>query len=197
MCFFVVFLCIVPVLPNVWCVCCSFQQTKRCLLCTVPMPPNIWCVCCSFQQTKWCFLCIIFHLHYRLFHGLHVTDQLDQVLKEHKSTEINRPLTIICLIIPSTKLFLGARIACWLQCRTRDQKVASLNLSRSGRRIFFSRVNFVCWLLFAVRSYPVLLHWNKRSRSFCQKSWWQVTPEHTYTLNPTKSEWADYAAVQA
>ena len=24
---------------------------------------------------------------------------------------------------------------------------------------------------------------------------WQVTPEHAYTLDPTKSEWADYAAV--
>ena len=26
---------------------------------------------------------------------------------------------------------------------------------------------------------------------------WQVTPKHAYTLDPTKSEWADYAAVQA
>ena len=25
----------------------------------------------------------------------------------------------------------------------------------------------------------------------------QVTPKHAYTLDPTKSEWADYAAVQA
>ena len=33
--------------------------------------------------------------------------------------------------------------------------------------------------------------------SFCQKFWWQVTPKHAYTLEPTKSEWADYAAVQA
>ena len=37
----------------------------------------------------------------------------------------------------------------------------------------------------------------KRSRSFCQKCWWQVTPKHAYMLDPTKSEWADYAAVQA
>ena len=28
--------------------------------------------------------------------------------------------------------------------RTWDGKVASLNLGRSGRKIFFSRVNFVC-----------------------------------------------------
>ena len=34
-------------------------------------------------------------------------------------------------------------------------------------------------------------------RSFCQKCRWQVTPKHAYTLDPSKSEWADYAAVQA
>ena len=37
----------------------------------------------------------------------------------------------------------------------------------------------------------------KRPRSFRQKCRWQVTPEHAYTFDPTKSEWADYAAVQA
>ena len=36
----------------------------------------------------------------------------------------------------------------------------------------------------------------KRPRSFCQKCKWQITPKHTYTLDPTKLEWADYAAVQ-
>ena len=37
----------------------------------------------------------------------------------------------------------------------------------------------------------------KRPRSFCQNCWWQVTPKHAYTLDPSKLEWADYAAVQA
>ena len=37
----------------------------------------------------------------------------------------------------------------------------------------------------------------KRLRSFRQKCGWQATPKHAYTLDPTKSEWADYAAVQA
>ena len=36
-----------------------------------------------------------------------------------------------------------------------------------------------------------------RPRSFCQMCRWQVTPKHAYTLDPTKSEWYDYAAVQA
>ena len=37
----------------------------------------------------------------------------------------------------------------------------------------------------------------KRSRSFCQMCRWQVTFKHACTFDPTKSEWADYAAVQA
>ena len=37
----------------------------------------------------------------------------------------------------------------------------------------------------------------KRSQSYCQKCRWQVTPKHTYTLHPMKSEWADCVAVQA
>ena len=37
----------------------------------------------------------------------------------------------------------------------------------------------------------------KRPRSSYQKCRRQVTPKHAYTLDPTKSEWADYAAVQA
>ena len=36
----------------------------------------------------------------------------------------------------------------------------------------------------------------KRPQPFCQKCRWQVTPRHAYTFDPTKSEWADYAAVQ-
>ena len=36
-----------------------------------------------------------------------------------------------------------------------------------------------------------------RPRSFCQKCKWQVTPKHANTLDPMKSELADYAAVYA
>ena len=54
----------------------------------------------------------------------------------------------------------GAGIACWLECQTCDWKVASSNPCRRGWRIFFSRVNFVCWLSFGVRSTPVLLQWH-------------------------------------
>ena len=37
----------------------------------------------------------------------------------------------------------------------------------------------------------------KRPQSFCQKCRWQVAPKHAYILDPTKSKWADCAAVQA
>ena len=83
-------------------------------------------------------------------------------------------------------LYRLAGIACCLERRTRDRKVASSNPCRSGGRMFFSRVNFVRWLVAC-----------KRPRSFCQKCRWQVTPKHAYTLDLSKSEWADYAAVQA
>ena len=38
----------------------------------------------------------------------------------------------------------GAVIAQWLERRTRDRKVAGSNPCRSGGKIFFSRVNFLC-----------------------------------------------------
>ena len=76
--------------------------------------------------------------------------------------------------------------------------VTSSNPSRSGGRIFISRANFVWWLLFSVRSTPhVTVVAGKRPRSFCQKCRWQVTQKYVYTLDPLKSEWADYAVVQA
>ena len=40
--------------------------------------------------------------------------------------------------------------------RTRERKAASSNPGRSGRTIFVSRVNFVCWLLFCARSTAML-----------------------------------------
>ena len=59
-------------------------------------------------------------------------------------------------------MFLNERagIACWWWYRTRDRKVSSSNPGRSGGSIFFSRVNFVCLLLFGVRSTPVLPRWH-------------------------------------
>ena len=75
----------------------------------------------------------------------------------------------------------GAGIAQWSERRTRDRKGSSPG--RSGGRIFFSRVNFLCWLLFRYPFHPrVTAVVRKRSQSFCQKCRWQVTAKNTYTL---------------
>ena len=52
-----------------------------------------------------------------------------------------------------------------------------------GGRIFVSRVNFLCRLLFRYSFHPrVTAVARKRPRSFCQKRRWQVTAKHAYTL---------------
>ena len=67
-------------------------------------------------------------------------------------------------------------IAQWLERRTRDRKVAGSNPCWSGGRTFFSRVNFLCWLLFRYPFHPhVTTVARKRPRSCCQKCRWQVT----------------------
>ena len=77
----------------------------------------------------------------------------------------------------------GTGIAQWLECRTRDWKVTGSNPCRSGGRIFFCRVDFLCWLLFRYPFHPrVTAVARKRPRSFCQKCRWQVTAKHAYTL---------------
>ena len=77
----------------------------------------------------------------------------------------------------------GAGIAQWLEHRTSDWKVAGSNPCWNGGRIFFSRVDFLCWLLFRYPFHPrVTTVARKKSRSFCQKCRWQVTAKHAYTL---------------
>ena len=77
----------------------------------------------------------------------------------------------------------GAGIAQWLERRTRDWKVAGSNPCWNGGRIFFSRVDFLCWLLFRYPFHPrVTTVARKKSRSFCQKCRWQVTAKYAYTL---------------
>ena len=59
-------------------------------------------------------------------------------------------------------------IAQLLECWTCDWKVAGSNPCRSGGRTFFSRVDFLCWLLFRYLFHPrVTAVARKRSWSFC------------------------------
>ena len=62
------------------------------------------------------------------------------------------------------------------KCRTRDRKILGSNPRRSGRRIFFCKVNVLCLLLFRYPFHPrVTAVARKRYRSFCQKCRWEVT----------------------
>ena len=75
-----------------------------------------------------------------------------------------------------------AGIAQWLECQTCDWKVASSNPCRCGRRIFLSRVDFLCWLWFRYPFYPhITAVAHKRSWSFCQKCRWQVTAKYAFS----------------
>ena len=67
--------------------------------------------------------------------------------------------------------------------RTHDRKVLGSSTGRSSGRIFISRVNFLCWLLFRYPFHPrVTTVARKRSRLFRQKCRWQVTAKHTYSV---------------
>ena len=74
----------------------------------------------------------------------------------------NLCLTLLFLFNSAINVYHTAGMACWLERQTCDRKVESSNPSRSGRRIFFSRVNFVCRLLFGVRSIPMLPQWHAK-----------------------------------
>ena len=68
---------------------------------------------------------------------------------------------IVSLFLCGLLIFLlFFRDSLLLKHRTRDRKVASSNPGRSGGRIFFSRVNSPCYLLFGVRLNSVLQQWH-------------------------------------
>ena len=77
----------------------------------------------------------------------------------------------------------GVRIVLWLECRTHDQKVVCTNPGRSSGRSFFSRVNFLCWLLFWYLFHPCITTVAcERFWPFCQNCRGQVTAKHAWTI---------------
>ena len=72
----------------------------------------------------------------------------------------------------------------WLLERwARDRKVVGSGPRMNGGRIVFSRVSFLCRLLFWYSFHPrVTAVARKRPRSFSQKCRWQVTAKHACTL---------------
>ena len=99
-------------------------------------------------------------------------DDTSLLLESHDSIRFQNWIIILLYncICRGTESIVGAWIACWLERRTRDRKVASSNPGRSGGRIFYFRVNFVCWLLFGVRSIPVLPQWHVKDPGHSAKS---------------------------
>ena len=73
----------------------------------------------------------------------------------------------------------------WLSCRVNTTRRENFLLQSSLCVLTFIRCPFHSHVTAVARKTP---------RSFCQKCRWQVTPKHTYALDPTKSEWADHAA---
>ena len=107
------------------------------------------------------------------FWGLSLTvgGQIDGIpVKENTVPNKGHHSTLVRHYISGSRDQWGARITCWLECWTCNWEVASSNPSRSGRRFFFSRVNFVCWLSFGVHSTPVLPQQHIKKPSHSAKS---------------------------
>ena len=64
-------------------------------------------------------------------------------------------------------LYIGSWDSMLVECRTHDWKVSSFS---PGRRIFFSRVNFLCLLSFGVCSTPLLPQWHVKDTCHSSKS---------------------------
>jgi len=85
-----------------------------------------------------------------------------------------------------------ARIAQWLECWTRVWKVMGSSPCGNGGIIFFSRVNFLCWLLFQYLFHPCVTTLAcKRSWLFCQKCRWQVITKHACIPYICGFAWSD------
>ena len=81
-----------------------------------------------------------------------------------------RILNISYCHLRTVNSYRGARVACWLERRTRDRTVASSNPAGAAGEFFSSRVSSVCWLLFGVRSTPVLPQWHVKDPGHSVKS---------------------------
>ena len=90
-----------------------------------------------------------------------------------------------------------AGIACWWERQTRDWS-REFESWQQRRENFLLQSSLCVLTLIRCLLHPrVTAVARKRPRSFYQKCRWQVAPKHAYTFDPTKSKWADYAAVQA
>jgi len=92
-------------------------------------------------------------------------------------------VTSLCILLPKSN-GICASIGDSSVARAPDSwlKGRGFESLMKGGKIFFSRVYFLCWLLFRYPFHPrVTTVARKRSRLFCQKRRWQVTGKHAYT----------------
>ena len=89
----------------------------------------------------------------------------------------------------------GGGIACWF--RALDSRLKGCKFE-SWQENFLPQshlcVRTVIWCPFHPQVTAVA---HKRPRSFGQKCKCQATAKYAYTFDPTKSEWTDYATIQA
>ncbi len=85
----------------------------------------------------------------------------------------------------------GAGIAQWLEHRTRDWKVAGSNPCWNGGRIFFSRVDFLCWLLFRYPFHPRVTTVAKKDPGHSAKSAGGMLQLNTHTPYVCGFAWSD------
>ena len=125
----------------------------------------------NFPSSSWMGICVVvFILHFRLLHCNRLyhsvvynhilllccgmlsfcTNETDVVFKKFHFT----------MLTVRTVLTDHCRDSLLVERRAHVRKAASSNPGSSGGIIFFSRVNFMCWLLFDVRSTPVLPQWH-------------------------------------
>ena len=122
-------------------------------------------------------MCMHAHMHTHTLTCMHTH------MYKHTHAHTHKHMYMHISMHAHTYTYMGAGIAQWLEHRTRDWKVAGSNPCWNGGRIFFSRVDFLCWLLFRYPFHPrVTTVARKKSQSFCQKCRWQVTAKNAYTL---------------
>ena len=122
------------------------------------------------------------------------------------SSVLGRPSISTQYLVLSLEIFARAkspisyivnRIACWLVPDSWS-KGCEFESPQEWWENFLLQSQLCVLTLIQCPSYPrVTAVARKRPWSFCQNCRWQVIPKHAYTFDSMKSEWADYAAVQA
>ena len=118
--------------------------------------------------------CFLWCLRFCNTRNVSIIVYAEQERKKDKSSQVT----------DSHSVTLGAGTAQWLERWIHDWKTVGSNPCRSSGKIFFSKVNFLCCLLFWYPFHPrVTTVTCKRPRSCCQKCRWQVTAKYACTLH--------------